>query len=80
MATTIEPAKATTADKFHSIEPIKEACTNSKGGHWDCLSHPNAERPYVEGRNHKSQMGGALDWREDCKAVWVCHEHGPEVP
>jgi hypothetical protein len=41
-------------------------------GHWYCATHQQGVNPnWPSNTDHGS-------WRKDCRAVWICHTHGPE--
>jgi len=53
-------------------------CEDKQNGHWVCATHLN--RWTEDEENCLDGYGRHWTGREGCRAVWMCHEHGPEQP
>lgn len=47
--------------------------THADGGQWACVTHQLVHRNNLSASLHEAEPG-------DHRVVWVCFEHGPEVP
>lgn len=63
-----------TSSAYPDGAPVNEGCEGSTGYHL-CASHPDADIRSNLG------MNGHVEYESGPHIeVWVCHEHGPEVP
>lgn len=58
--------------------PVLPPCDDKRNGHWACAVHQNEWTE--DGPNCLDGYGRTWQGREGCRAVWVCHQHGPEQP
>lgn len=65
-------------EEYEASYTVLPPCEDKQGGHWVCATHLN--RWSEDGENCLDGYGRSWEGREGCRAVWMCHEHGPEQP
>jgi hypothetical protein len=75
-----ETVKLKAGGKYYETppEPVLPPCDEKNNGHWLCAVHRNEWTD--DGPNCLDGYGRTWQGREGCRAVWICHEHGPEQP